>query len=72
MPSFTHEDLPLSSAAINVIDTVMAAGHPVVIAWSSGKDSSVVAHHECAGGPIPISGPRSGSGAKPPDLAGEG
>src|SRR3990167_3897236 len=44
MPTFTSEDLPLANAALEVIDSVLERGHPIVVAWSSGKDSSVVAN----------------------------
>ena len=44
MPTFTSEDLPLANTALEVIDSVLERGHPIVVAWSSGKDSSVVAN----------------------------
>lgn len=44
MLTIRHDDLPLANAALDVLDSVLDQGHPLVIAWSSGKDSSVVAH----------------------------
>lgn len=37
-------ELPAADAAILAIDRVMAAQHPIAVAFSSGKDSSVVAN----------------------------
>lgn len=42
--STRHPDLPLAAKAMDVILEAMRAGHPIVVAWSSGKDSSAVAN----------------------------